>query len=110
MFEIYAVNPKKSFICSSQNVYGKKTIIDFGTTEGTNAADNIIICIGEYKSLRIFISNNGVGKFDTHGLSAYNNLLVENTWFHFAVTVSNTLSKVTMYFDGANEVSSTLPG
>ena len=85
-------------------------IIDFGTKQGTNTADNIIISIGNKNNLRMLISNNGVGTFDNNDLSAYNNLLVKNTWFHFAVSVSNTLSKVTMYFDGANEVSSTLPG
>ena len=73
--------------------------IDFGN------AQSILVGINTKKNLIFVLRINGVDTFRKD----YTELSV-SSWFHFSISVSITMSKVTFYLDGANEISHILPG
>ena len=79
-------------------------LIDFGT-EQDGGGDNIFVSKSINNQLRFEMKNNAL-------LTLQKDFFVISTgiWFHLTVSLSNTLSKVTFYLDGSNEVSYSLPG
>lgn len=88
------------FLTINDQIYTR--IIDFATDVGNQ--DSLLIFIFE-GNLKLFLTNNDVISAETliHTPS-------ENIWFHFAVSVSYELSELSIYVDGSNVYTGSLPG
>lgn len=79
--------------------------IDFGSSVNSHMNDHVFFVLGLNNKMTFILSNNGVETF-----RAESYVISTGTWFHFTISLSNTMSKVTYYLDGTNEISSALPG
>lgn len=87
------------FLTINDQIYSR--IIDFSTEDNQ---DSVLIYIFE-GNLKFFLKSDSIDKPNQiiHTPSV-------NTWFHFAVSVNYELSEYSMYVDGSNVYTGSLPG